>query len=353
MATILVLNLGSTSTKAAVFQDETALHSVTLRHSAEELDPYPKVMDQIDFRKTAVETWLKEQGLTLADIDLFCVRGGLVKPIPSGIYRVTNAMIEELKAETYGSHVSNTGMAIGYRWGQETGKEVIFLNAPVTDELSDLARLTGLKGVYRRTIFHALNQKQIALEYAKSIGKPLSELKLIVCHLGGGITVGAHDRGRIVDVNNAIDGEGPFSPERSGALSARMTLELLDQCGGDRAKLNKLLVGKGGMISHLGTSDVKAIVEQAESDPNVRLILDAMIYQIAKETGAMATVLLGQVDQILVTGGLAYNPVICAKLKARIAWIAPVTVYPGEDEMEALASGALRYLRHEEALQPY
>lgn len=353
MFKILVLNLGSTSTKTAIFHDEQMIDSVTLRHSSQDLSVFPNVMDQIGFRKSAVETWLREKGVDVLDFSIFCVRGGLIKPIPCGIYKIDHEMIKELEAEKHGSHVSNAGMAIGYRWGQETGKEVIFVNAPVSDELTEVARMTGFKGIERRSIFHALNQKQIALEYARSLRKAPEDLNLIVCHMGGGITIGAHQKGRIVDVTNAIDGEGPLTPERAGSLDVRMTLQLLKQFNGDEARMNKELVGKGGMVSHLGTNNVLEVVERAKTEPYARLILDVMIYQCAKSIGAMATVLEGQVDQILLTGGLAYNTQICQELIQRIQWISGVSVYPGEDELRALADGALRYLRHEEALKPY
>jgi len=353
MFRVLVLNLGSTSTKAAIYEDHQQVHQVTLRHTAIDLAPYAKVMDQLDYRKNTLETWLNEMNVSLESMDLFCVRGGLVKPIPGGIYQVTSAMIKDLEAETYGAHVSNTGMAIGYAWGQSTGKEVIFLNAVVTDEMSDIAHISGLKDVPRRSVFHALNQKQIALEYAHSLGKTPQDLNLIVCHLGGGISVGAHERGRIVDVNNALEGDGPFSPERVGTLTSRALFDVLKANHGDYESSQKQLIGNGGMVSHFGTNDMKLLVERAQSEAPVKLVVDAMIYQVAKEIGSKAVVFKGNVDQILITGGLAYNAYLVQSLKDHVSWIAGVSVYPGEDELEALAAGALRYLRKEESLQVY
>lgn len=352
MAKILILNLGSTSSKGAIYDDLTEIKSFTLRHSAEDLAPFKKVIDQVDYRKKCVEDWMNKEGYLMNEIDLFCLRGGLVKPIPSGIYKINETIVNDVKEEKYEAHSSNVGLVIGYLWSLEYQKDAIFLNAPVTDELNDLARFTGLKGVERRSVFHALNQKQIALQYSNSIEKDYETLNLIVCHLGGGISIGAHTEGRIVDVNNALDGEGPFSPERAGQLSSFMVLDLVESIK-DIPTIKKLLAGKSGLVSHLNTNSMIDAIKLSETDEYASRVIKAMIYQISKQVGAMASVLRGKVDQILITGGLAYNSKFVGQIIESVDWIAPVSVYPGEDELFALASGAVRYLTGVERLKDY
>ena len=353
MAKLFILNLGSTSSKIALFEDETMVSSQTFRHTSLELDVFPNVLSQTSFRKSIIDTWLNAQKVSLKEMDLIVVRGAVTKPIPGGIYLVDEAVYEDISHERNGSHISNVGICIGYEWAKETGKQVVFVNAPMTDEYCDLARVAGLKGMQRRSGFHALNTKQIALEYAKSIHKSVTDLNLLIAHIGGGISVGIHEKGRVIDVSNALDGEGPFSPERAGGLTSRMVFQVLKENPDDPEKVAKLLVGKGGLVSHLGTSDVREVYERSLTDPYAKLIFDAMIYQIAKEIGAFATVVCGKIDQILITGGVAYNAYLIDELKKRVEWIAPVSVYPGEDEMMALASGGCRYLRKEELLKSY
>lgn len=351
MRPLCVLNLGSTSTKIAIFHHKKMVEEITLRHPAEELATFRLIMDQLDYRKEAVESWLKRVGYSLHDFELFVIRGALSQPIESGIYRIHKDMIEDLMVEKYASHATNVGVVIGYNWALETNKEAIFLNSPSTDELNPLARYTGVKGIERRTAFHALNQKQIAIEYATSIHRSVDELKLIVVHLGGGISVGAHSFGRIIDVTNALDGEGPMSPERSGELSVRNAIALYKEMNHDDHAFFKVIAGKGGLVSHTGISDVKVLLEKAKQDPQIQEIIDAMIYQISKEIGKMSVVLEHPIDAILITGGLAYSKEICERITKRVHWIAPVHIYPGEDEMYALAMGAYRYLEKEESLK--
>lgn len=353
MAKLLVLNLGSTSTKVALYTDETVTASQTLRHTSVELAPYPTIMDQTEFRKGLIEAWLSSINVKVSEMDLLVVRGGIVKPIQGGIYKINEQLYNEVHAEIHGSHISNVGMCIGYRWAQETGLDVVFVNAPMTDEFQEVARVVGLKGYQRRSGFHALNQKEIARQYAASIHKSVDELNLIVAHLGGGISIGAHHFGRVIDVNNPLDGEGPLSPERSGALPSRVMYRVMAEYGNDPKVVQRVLVGKGGMVSLVGSNDMRDIMARAQTEPEVNLAVDAMIYQIAKEIGAMATVLQGHVDQILITGGLAYDASLIDRLRPKVDWIAGISVYPGEDELGALARGALRYLRGEEKLQTY
>jgi len=353
MSRIFVLNLGSTSSKIALFEDETMVSNQTFRHTSEELRVFPNILSQTHFRKKIIDDYLQTKDINLSTMDLIVVRGAVTKPIEGGVYRVDEAVYDDISNERNGSHISNVGICIGYEWAKETSKDVVFVNAPMTDEYTDIARISGLKGYDRRSGFHALNTKQIALEYAKSIGKTTADLNLIMVHIGGGISVGIHSKGRVIDVSNALDGEGPFSPERAGGLTSRMVIQVLKDNKYDYEKIAKILVGQGGLVSHLGTSDVKEVYERSLTDPHAKLILDAMIYQIAKEIGAFATVVNGQVDQIILTGGVAYNTYITDEITKRVSFIAPVSLYPGEDEMRALANGGLRYLRGEEALKSY
>ena len=353
MFKILVMNLGSTSSKAAIFEGEVMVASTTIRHTSSEIASFHKVLDQQDFRREAVEKWMRDDNISFESLDCICVRGGVVKPLPGGIYWVSKEVIDDILAEKYGTHVTNVGNCIGYYWGEKYHKPVIFVDAPVTDDLCVLARYSGIKSVSRRSVFHALNQKQIARQYAKEIGEDVSKLNLIVTHMGGGISIGAHRKGQVIDVNNALDGEGPFSPERSGGLSCFAVLDLVEEFRGDTSQVRKLLVGGGGLVSYLGSNNVQQIMQLAQQDDEAKRVIDAMVYQIAKEIGAMATVLEGKIDQILLTGGLAYNEYITKTLSDRVDWIANVKVYPGEDELAALAMGALRFLNKEEEVQSY
>jgi len=353
MKKILVTNLGSTSTKAAVYHDKHCVFEATLRHPSSELSAFNSILDQKDYRKASLEAWLKSIDVSIESLDIICVRGGVIKPCVSGIYHVSEIVIKDILSQQYGMHVTNVGNLIGYEWGQKYNKEVIFVDAPISDELGSLARYSGHALVPRRSVFHALNQKQQARQYASSIHVPYESLRLIVAHMGGGVSVGAHDHGQVIDVNNALDGEGAMSPERVGYLSSMDVLKLLDKFNGDVSAVKKQLVGLGGMMSYTNTNDVREVMALAQEDKKYLEIVEAMMYQVAKEIGAMATVLKGQVDQIILTGGLAHNEVLMEMLKQRVGFIAPVTVYPGENELDALAFGALRYLNKEEVCQVY
>lgn len=335
------------------YQDKNVLHEVNLKHTQEDLKVYKNINDQLPYRKEKITTWINECGYNLNDFECFVTRGALIKPMESGIYKVEAAMLEDIKNEVYASHASNVGMLLAHQFSQLTRTIAIFLNAPSTDELSNLARYTGIKGYQRRCAFHALNQKQIALEYAQSIHKSVTDLKLIVVHLGGGISVGAHLYGRIVDVSNALDGEGPMSPERSGGLSARNLIHLYKSLDYNDEEFFKLIAGRGGIVSYFGSSYMKEILEKEKVDAMIHEVIEAMIYQIAKEVGAMATVLGKDINAILITGGLAYSKRLCDALKEKVDWISSVYIYPGEDEIRALALGAYRYLEGLENLKIY
>ena len=350
---ILAMNPGSTSTKIAVFEDEKEVFDRTLRHSAEELAQYGSIPDQEDFRRRLVMDALKENGMQLADMDAIACRGGMIRPVPSGTYRVNGAMVEDCRRGLQGEHASNLGAMIGFAMEKETGIPAFIVDPPSVDELADKARISGHPLVKRTCIVHALNQKAVARRFAAKTGRPYGELNLVVCHMGGGITIGAHRGGRIVDTQNAVAGEGPFTPGRTGSLPAAEVIRLCFDGEHTREELESYLTKRGGMIAYTGSSSMREIIRRAGEEPEIRLLLDAFIEQIVKEIGAMAAVLDGRVDQIIITGGIANSEEITAALKERTQWIAPVTIYPGEEEMQALTLGVLRVLRGEEEAKEY
>lgn len=351
---ILVVNPGSTSTKIAVFDEEKEIFKVNLSHPLEEIQKYPKIIDQFEFRKEVILNELARAGIPKESLKAVVGRGGLLRPIPSGTYAVTEKMLEDLRAEVQGEHASNLGAMIAHTIASELNIPAFIVDPVVVDEMEEVARITGLPMIRRRSILHALNQKKVARQAARDIGKPYEELNLIVVHLGGGISVGAHRKGRIVDVNNALNGDGPFAPERAGSLPAADLVELCFSGRYSKAEIKKMLAGKGGIVAHLGTNDVRAVEEMVKNgDPKATLIIQAMAYNVAKWIGVMATVLEGRVDGIVLTGGLAYYTYFVDLIKQRCSFIAPFYVYPGEDEMRALLEGALRVLRGEEKARIY
>lgn len=351
---ILVINPGSTSTKIAVFDDENEIFKVNISHPVEEIQKYPKIIDQFEFRKEVIMKELARAGIPKESLSAVVGRGGLLRPIPSGTYAVTEKMLEDLKAEVQGEHASNLGAMIADSIAQDLNIPAFIVDPVVVDEMEEIARITGLPMIRRRSILHALNQKKVARQAAADIGKPYEELNLIVVHLGGGISVGAHKKGRIVDVNNALNGDGPFAPERAGSLPAADLVELCFSGKYTKPEIKKLLAGKGGIVAHLGTNDMRAVEEMVrKGDPKATLIIQAMAYNVAKWIGAMATVLEGKVDAVVLTGGLAYYRYFVDLIKERCEFIAPVYIYPGEDEMKALAEGALRVLKGEEKARIY
>lgn len=351
---ILAINPGSTSTKIGVFEDETLVLEETLRHSSDEISKYNSIFEQYQFRKEVITTALEEKNFDLASLSAVVGRGGMLKPISGGTYKVNEQMVEDLKVGVQGQHASNLGGIIAEEIAKGINKPAYIVDPVVVDELEEVARVTGLPGMERRSIFHALNQKAVSKRYAAEIGKTYKDINVIVAHMGGGISVGAHNHGRVVDVNNAVDGEGPFSPERAGALP---TGDLAKMCfSGEYThdEVKKLLNGKGGFTAHLNTNDARDVIKLAQAgDKKAELILDAMCYQVAKEIGKCAVVLCGNVDAIIITGGIAYNKIVIDKIKERVSFIAELIVYPGEDELLALAQGALRCLKGEEEAKEY
>jgi butyrate kinase len=354
MFTVLVINPGSTSTKIAVYADTTPLMQEILRHSAQELAPYRHILDQYQFRKDLITTMLTHHQIPVNSPDCVVARGGLVYPLEGGCYRVNVRMIQDLQAAVMGEHASNLGALIAKAIGDEIRKPAFIVDPVVVDELDPLARYSGSPELPRLSIFHALNHKAVAKRVAKELGKTYPECNLIVVHLGGGISVGAHKHGRVVDVNNALDGEGPFSPERSGGLPVGQLARL---CFSGKYTLDdvaKMITGKGGLVAYLGTNEGVEIEKRIQSgDRLAQEVYAAMAYQVAKEIGAMSTVLKGEIDAIVLTGGLAYNPRFVKWIEERVRFIAPVKVVPGEDEMSALLDGVLRVLRGEEQAKEY
>ena len=348
---ILVLNLGSTSTKLGVFDGTRQLLSHTIRHSKEELAAFPGIMEQEDFRLERLSGWLTENGWPLPAFDIIAARGGLLRPIKGGVFLVDEAAARDAAGGLYGQHPANVGLLIARRLSLEYGIPAVFLDAPATDELSEVARVSGYKPIARRSIFHALNIKRVARQHCLKEGLDPMTARLVVAHMGGGITVAAVDGLRAVDVNNGVDGEGPFSPERAGSLPLRQTLKLASGFEGGNEAFYNQLYRQGGLMSYFGTNDVEALVKRAENEPEVALVLDAMLYGIAKQAAAMAIPLKGRPDGILLTGGIAFNQGLMAKLAALLDWLAPCFVYPGEDELAALAEGAFRYLTGQEEAQ--
>ena len=350
---ILAINPGSTSTKLAVFEDETPRLTRTLRHSVEELSTFPQATDQFEFRKDLVLRELEADGIPL-QFDAVIGRGGLFKPIPGGVYEINDLMLHDARHASR-PHACNLGCLIAADLAARIpGCRAFIADPGVTDELEEVSRITGSPLMPRITIWHALNQCAIARRYAREQGTCYEDLNLIICHLGGGISIGTHLRGRCIDVNNALDGEGPFSPERAGTLPAGPLIDLCYSGRFTREELKKRISGHAGLAAHLGTTDVPTIVSRiAEGDRHAELVLNAMIYQTAKSIGAAATVLYGQVDAILLTGGIAHSDYVISRLTERVSFLAPVHVYPGEDELEALALNALGALRGELKIQEY
>lgn len=351
---LLIINPGSTSTKIGVFEDEEMVFEQTLRHDVEDLKEYKKIFDQYEFRKKIILDALIERNIPVESLDAVVGRGGLLKPIEGGTYQVDEEMINDLKEGVLGEHASNLGGILAFEIAKEAGGKAFIVDPVVVDELQDVARISGLKGIERVSIFHALNQKAVARRYAKETGFKYEDLNLIVAHLGGGVSVGTHRKGRVVDVANALDGEGPFSPERAGGLPVGDLIKLCFSGKYTQDQIKKMITGQGGIVSYLGTNDAREVENRINSgDEYAKLIYQAMAYQIAKEIGACSAVLKGEVDGIIITGGIAYDKVFTSWLKEMVSYIAKVTVYPGEDELQALAQGGLRVLKGEELPKQY
>ena len=349
---VLIINPGATSTKIAVFEEDQQLFKLGIDHSAEELDQFEKVIDQADYRKNAILTAVAEAGFQLTDFDAVCGRGGLYRPIPSGTYAVNDKVMADVEAAPYGEHPSNLGAYLAKKIGDMVGIPAFFVDPVCVDELTDVAHYTGFAEFRRLCQFHALNQKSIGRKAAKELGKKYEEANLIVCHLGGGVSVAAHDHGRVVDVFNVKD-EGAMGMDRGGALPVN---QLINYCysGKSKDEVKKILGRRAGMFSYLGTTDFRVICAKVvEGDPKYVEAYQALVYQLSKDIGAMAAVLKFQVDAIVYTGGMAYEQFFCDDITNYVGKLAPVIRLPGEEEMRSLAEGALRVLHGEQEAAVY
>jgi butyrate kinase len=344
---ILAINPGSTSTKIAVFEENIPIFVRNIKHSSEELAPFNDIASQYEFRKKLILQELEKDKINLNRIRAIVGRGGLVKPIESGVYEVNDRLKEDLYDKTLGEHASNLGGLIADDIAKQLPNSKAFIADPVVvDEFSELARVSGHPLFERKSIFHALNQKAVARSHAESILKKYEDLNLIVVHLGGGISIGAHEKVKVIDVNQALDGEGPFSPERSGTLPSGDLVRLCFSGKYTQPEIMKMIVGKGGLSAFLGTNSAYEVEQAAAAgDQKALQYFQAMAYQVAKQVGAMFTVLKGNVDSVLITGGIAHSKLFVNMLIERIYKIAPVHVYPGEDEMAALAQNGLKVLK--------
>ena len=357
---ILAINPGSTSTKIAVFEDAVPLMTHTIRHSVEELAPFPRVLDQLDYRRDLIIKALADNNIPF-EFDAVIGRGGLTQPIPGGVYDVNEEMVQAMKNAPR-DHACNLGSLLAHDIASYLNGCRAFIADPgIVDEMDEIAHITGSPIMPRITTWHALNQRAIARRFARDYSerhpeapKKYEDMNLIICHLGGGISVGAHCKGRCIDVNNAFDGEGPFSPERAGSLPSGALIDLCYSGRYTKEELKKRISGKAGLAAHLGTVSIPEIEQRiAEGDEKAELMLNAMIYQIAKAVGALAPVLFGKIDAILVTGGIAYSKYVMEHLRQRVEFLAPMYVYPGEDELEALALNAPGALRGEQKVKTY
>lgn len=350
----LIINPGSTSTKIGVFEDETLLFEETLRHSTEEIASYASIVDQKDFRKDIILNLLDSKNFDINSLNVVVGRGGMLKPIPGGTYPVSDSLLEDLKVGVQGQHASNLGGILAREIGDSIGVPSYIVDPVVVDELEDIARYSGVPELPRTSVFHALNQKAVAKRYAKENGKSYDSLNLVVVHMGGGVSVGAHRQGKVVDVFNALDGDGAFSPERAGAVPSGALIKMCFSGKYTEKEVYKKIVGNGGFNAYLGTNDMRDVEKMAsEGNEEAAKLRTAFVQQVAKDIGSMACVLNGKVDQIIATGGIAYDKGVIAGLKEKCEWMAPFTVYPGEDELLALAQGALRVLNGEEAAKEY
>ncbi|MDE6779661.1 MAG: butyrate kinase [Alistipes sp.] len=350
---ILAINPGSTSTKVALYYDERPLLDMTLRHTHDQLARFHSIAEQMEWRRDMVLQGVAEHGFSISDLSAVIGRGGLTKPIEGGIYEVNDAMEHDLIHPRM-QHACNLGGLIAREIARRAGIKAYIADPGVVDEMNEMVHVTGLPDIRRISIFHALNQRAIARIHARRKGVAYEDMNLIVVHLGGGISVGAHCRGRVVDNNNALNGDGPFAPERSGTLPAVSLVDLCFSGKYTREEMHKLLAGKGGITAHLGTNSIVTVVERIErGDEHAKMILDAMCYNVGKQVGAMAAALYGRIDGILLTGGIANSNYVVDRIREQCSFLAPISVYAGENELQSLVENALAVLRGEIEAKQY
>ena len=351
---ILAINPGSTSTKIGLFKGESEIFTKSISHDSKILSNFDKITDQYEFRKDIILRALQEAKIQITSLNAVVGRGGLIDPIPSGTYSVSEKMLEDLKTGKNGDHASNLGGILAHAIATQANCKSFIVDPVVVDELDDIARLSGNPHITRKSIFHALNHKAVARLVAKKLGKNYSDLNLIIAHLGGGISVGIHSKGKVIDVNNALDGDGPFSPERSGGVPTGQIVNLCFSGKYSEAEIKKQIKGHGGLVAYLGTNNASEVSKRfMNGDSTAKLVYSAMAYQISKEIGMLSTVVNGKVDAIALTGGLARDKIFTDMIKERISFIANTLIFPGEEEMIALVQGALRVLNNEEKPKVY
>jgi len=351
---ILAINPGSTSTKLALFDGFDEKFTISIDHDIQEIKKFNKIIEQKDFRLKYIKKFLEEKNIKLTELNAVVGRGGLLKSIPGGTYKVNKKMLEDLRKAERGEHASNLGAILAHTIANEANCPSFIVDPVVVDELDSRARLSGMPELKRRSIFHALNQKSVAREYAHEHNKKYEDITVIVAHLGGGISVGIHRDAKVIDVNNALSGEGAFSPNRSGGLAAIDLLELIHSGDFTYKELKNKLIGDGGVVAYLGTNDMREVEKRVKKGDNMaKLVLDSMIYQVSKQIGELSPVAAGKIDAIILTGGIAYSEYFTKKVKEMVDFIAPIVIYPGEEELEALASGAYRVISNKEKAKEY
>ena len=351
---VFVINPGSTSTKIALFEDEEKLFQKNVDHDSEELDKFAEIRDQLPFRMEAILKALEEAGISLEGVDAFAARSGGLVSLKSGVYSVNDKLLEHVRTCFAARHPNTLGPQIALELQKKYGGQIFCVNPPDVDELDDVERISGFHELFREAKGHPLNQKENCIRYAKAHGKRYEDMNLICCHIGGGVTVGAHRRGKLCSVNDAVNGDGPMAPTRAGWLPATKLVHLCFSGKYTERELYDRITKKGGIDDHLGTSDMREVCERIEKgDKYAELVYEAFIYQIAKAVGGCAAALKGKVDAIILTGGIAHDEVLVRKLAEYVDWIAPISVQAGEFEMEALAAGAIRAMEGEEEVLEY
>jgi len=351
---VLAINPGSTSTKIALFDDYDELFSTSINHSTDELKAFGDIQGQLDYRTETVEKAMLEKGFAMEDVDVFAGRGGGLLPVTGGVYDVTDLLADHASKGMTGQHPAQLGSQISKRFADKFGKRAVVVNPPDVDEFSDVARVTGVKGLYRESHIHALNQKEIALRFCASLGKKYEDVNLIICHLGGGISITAHEKGKMIDSNDIIKGSGPMTPTRAGDLPYIGMIELAYSGAYTKNELTDKLNKDGGLTDHFNTAEVRDVLKMIEDgNKYAEAVFNGMIYQNAKYVGAMAVALKGKVDAVILTGGISNSALITGMIKDYVSWIAEVVVMPGEFELEALAAGAVRVMRGEEEAKTY
>lgn len=351
---VFAINPGSTSTKIAMFEGDKEVFFKNVSHDAEKLKEFKEIRDQFDYRKETILKELAEAGQTLEGVDAFSARGGGLVNIEGGVYQVGEKLLEHARVGYTVKHPATLGAQLADAFAKEYGGVAFVVNPPDVDEFTDVARVTGLKGVYRESRIHALNQKEIGIRYAAKLGKKYEDLNLIICHIGGGISVTAHNHGKMVDSNDIANGDGPMAPTRCGQLPVKDVVTMCFSGKYTEKEMREKITKTGGLVDHLGTSDAREVTEMIKNgNQYAKLIYDAMIYEIGKTAGSMAAVLCGKVDGIIFTGGISHDKYVVEKLTEMLSFIAPITVMAGEFEMEALAAGAIRVLSGKEETKTY